>query len=401
MKQIKYWMQIFMLPIYWFSFITIRSKRIYLFGSSFGNRFADNSKYLYLYAAQHKKDEIYPIWITHRREIAKMLTENGYEAYYYKSIKGVWYCLRAKYYIFDNYSKDISFWLSGGAKKINLWHGTGNKKINYDNKFDEVRHPKNNWDRFRFALRRMSDEKPSHYVLATSEMMGDIFASAFRVPRNHIIVDGYPRNDVLFQDCMITQLYTQEEKDIINTLKELKEESHRILLYMPTFRESETKFFDVMDLQSFNQFLYDNRLIFITKLHPKSKLKSEFERIKLSNIINASADVDPYTILEFADMLTTDYSSVYTDFLLLNRPSVLFTYDLEDYSRDTRECYFDYDEYIPELRTYTMEEFQEGILRALEKDEFEEGRIELRSKMFSYVDSGACERILEKIKNIK
>jgi hypothetical protein len=34
-------------------------------------------------------------------------------------------------------------------------------------------------------------------------------------------------------------------------------------------------------------------------------------------------------------------------------------------------------------------------------DEFEKGRIELRSKMFAYVDSGACERILEKIKSIK
>ncbi|HHU71658.1 MAG TPA: hypothetical protein GXZ21_06430 [Clostridiales bacterium] len=401
MKHIKYWMQIFILPIYWFSFITIRSKRIYLFGSSFGNRFADNSKYLYLYASQHKKNEIQPIWITRKREIVKMLVENGYEAYYYKSIKGIWYCLRSKYYIFDNYSKDISFWLSGGAKKINLWHGTGNKKINYDNKFDEVRHPKNNWDRFRFALRRMTDEKPSHYVLATSEMMGDIFASAFRVPRDHIIVDGYPRNDVLFQDCMIKQLYTEEEKDIIKSLNELKEKNYKILLYMPTFRASETKFFDVIDLQSFNQFLYNNRLIFLTKLHPKSKLKSEFEKIKFSNIINTSADLDPYTILEFADMLATDYSSVYTDFLLLNRPSVLFTYDLEEYSRETRECYFDYDEYIPELRTYSMEEFQDGIIRALEMDEFEKGRIELRSKMFAYVDSGACERILEKIKSIK
>ncbi|HHU72705.1 MAG TPA: hypothetical protein GXZ21_11835 [Clostridiales bacterium] len=400
MKHIKYWMQVFLLPIYWFSFITIRSKRIYLFGSSFGKRFADNSKYLYLYASQHKKDVIHPIWITHKKEIAKMLTENGYEAYYYKSVKGMWYCLRARYYIFDNYSKDISFWLSGGAKKINLWHGTGNKKINYDNKFDEVRHPKNNWDRLRFALRRMSDEKPSHYILATSEMMGDIFASAFRVPRNHIIVDGYPRNDVLFKDCKIRQLYTEEEKEVISTLKELKDDNYKILLYMPTFRDSETKFFDVMDLKSFNEFLYDNRLIFLTKLHPKSKLKLEFERIKLSNIINASADVDPYTILEFADVLTTDYSSVYTDFLLLNRPSVLFTYDLEEYSRDTRECYFDYDDYIPELRTYTMEEFQEGILRVLKKDEFEEGRIELRSKMFAYVDSGSCERILGKIENI-
>ena len=397
MKQIKYWAQIFLLPIYWLSFITIRSKKIYLFGSSFGNRFADNPKYLYLYAAQHKKD-IRPIWITHKKEIVDMLRDNNYEAYHYKSLKGIWYCLRAKYYIFDNYSKDISFWLSGGADKINLWHGTGNKKINYDNKFDLVRHPRNWWDRFRFALRRMSDEKPSHYVLATSEMMGDIFASAFRVPRNHIIVDGYPRNDALFESCNIIQLYSQEEKKVINHIQQLKRQGNKIIIYMPTFRDSETKFFDVMDLKCFNNFLYNNKLFFLTKLHPKSKLKKKFDEIQCSNIINVSTDVDPYTILGLVDMLTTDYSSVYTDFLLLNKPSVLFTYDLEEYSRDTRECYFDYDEYIPELRTYTMEEFEEGILQVLKKDDFEKGRIELRDKMFSYVDCKACERILSKIK---
>lgn len=400
MKKIKYWAQIFLLPIYWLSFITIRSKKIYLFGSSFGNRFADNPKYLYLYAAQHKKDTVRPIWITHKKEIAVMLRNNNYEAYYYKSLKGIWYCLRAKYYIFDNYSKDISFWLSGGAKKINLWHGTGNKKINYDNKFDLVRHPRNWWDRFRFALRRMSDEKPSHYVLATSEMMGDIFASAFRVPRNHIIVDGYPRNDILFKSCNIKQLYSEKEKEVIHYIQELKKQGNKIIIYMPTFRDSESKFFDVMDLKSFNNFLCENKLMFLTKLHPKSKLKIKFDEIQCSNIINVSTDVDSYTILGHVDILTTDYSSVYTDFLLLNKPSVLFTYDLEDYSRDTRECYFDYDEYIPELRTYTMKEFEEGIIQVLKKDDFEKGRIELREKMFTYVDCKSCERILKKLEEI-
>ncbi len=400
MKQIKYWAQVFLLPIYWLSFITIRSKKIYLFGSTFGNRFADNPKYLYLYTAQHKKDTVRPIWISHKKDIVDMLRDNNYEAYYYKSLKGIWYCLRAKYYIFDNYSKDISFWLSGGAKKINLWHGTGNKKINYDNKFDLVRHPRNWWDRFRFALRRMSDEKPSHYVLATSELMGDIFASAFRVPRNHIIVDGYPRNDVLLESCNIKQLFSQKEKDVINYIQQLKRQGNKIIIYMPTFRDSEIKFFDVMDLKGFNKFLCDNKLFFLTKLHPKSNLKIKFDEIQYSNIFNVSTDVDPYTILGLVDMLTTDYSSVYTDFLLLNKPSVLFTYDLEEYSRDTRECYFEYDEYIPELRTYTMEEFEEGILQVLKKDDFEKGRIELRDKMFSYVDCKACERILGKIQGL-
>lgn len=398
-QRIKYWAQLFLLPVYGVSFLTPRNKKIWLFGSSFGNRFADNPRYLYLYASQ-KKDDVRAIWITHKKEIADFLTEKGLEAYYYKSFKGIFYCLHAGAYIFDNYSKDISFWLSGGAKKINLWHGSGNKKINYDNKFDKLRHPKNAWEKFSNFLITISNEKPSHYVLATSEMMGDIFANAFRVPRGHIIVDGYPRNDILFQDCEMTPVYTKQEEKMIETIKEYKKNGFYVLLYLPTFRDSETKFFDVMDLEKFNEFLVDRKMVFFTKLHPKSKLKQEFSRISYSNIIDVDVAIDTYTILGYADMLTTDYSSIHTDFLMLNRPSVLFTYDLEEYSKDTRDCYFDYDEYMPELRTYTMEEFLQGIDAVRKEDSRQAGRLALREKMFKYADCKASERICEKIQQI-
>lgn len=353
-----------------------------------------------MYVSRMKRDEVRGIWISKDREIVSFLNEKGLEAYYYRSFKGVFYCLHAGVYIFDNYSKDISFWLSGGAKKVNLWHGTGNKKIGFDNKFDRLRHPKNGWERFKNCLITMSNEKPSHYVLATSEMMGDIFASAFQVPRDHIIVDGYPRNDVLFQDYEVTQVLTEKEQQIIKEIKRQKDEGKYIILYMPTFRASEEKFFDVMELEKFQAFLKEENIMFYSKLHPKSKLKNRFEQISFSNTINIDTDCDTYTILGLADMLTTDYSSIHTDFLMLNRPSVLFTYDLEDYKKDTRECYFDYDSYMPELRTYTMEEFMEGIKTVREKDCCEDGRLKLRDKMFSYADSKASERLYEKIKQI-
>lgn len=397
---IKYWGQVLLLPIYWFSFITPRSNKIWLFGCTFGRRFADNPRYLYLYLNQHKKEEIRAIWITHNKQIVSFLNDHHLESYYYKSLRGIWYCLRAKAYIFDNYSKDISFWLSGGARKINLWHGTGNKKINYDNKFDTIRHPKNNWEKFIYYLRRMSDEKPSHYILATSELMGDIFSSAFRVPRDHIIVDGYPRNDILFEDNAIDIIYTQQEKETLESVERYKKEGYTIILYMPTFRESENLFFKVMNLEVFNDFLRDNRIIFYTKLHPKSKLIEQFASLDFSNIINIDSEIDSYTILGKTDILTTDYSSIHTDFLMLNRPSVLFTYDLEEYSKDSRECYFEYDEYMPELRTYTMEEFMNGIIEVRKKDVYEKGRLDLRNKMFCYIDGDSSKRLYEKIKRI-
>lgn len=397
--RLKYWGQLLLLPVYWLSFLVPRNKKIWLFGSTFGRRFADNPKYLYLYTNQHEMD-IRAIWISHNRDIVELLNRNGYEAYYYHSFKGICKCLRAGIYIFDNYSKDISFWLSGGAVKFNLWHGSGNKKTNYDNKFDKVRHPKNNWEKFKTFPRRLSDEKPHHYTLATSDIMADIFTSAFNTDLKHIIKDGYPRNDVLFEDEQIKNIISDEEKRIIEQLEQRHKDKNKIIFYMPTFRASESMFFDVVDLKKFNDFLKENKFVFYTKLHPKSKLKDKFSEISYSNIIDINPEVDTYTILKYCDMLTTDYSSIYSDYLMLNRPSVLFPYDFEEYSKDTRECYFEYDDYMPEKKTYTMQEFMDTIKYTFEHDDYEDGRIALRDRIFEKSDGFACKRICKKLKQM-
>lgn len=396
---IKYWGQVLLIPIYWLSFLTPRDKNIWLFGSTFGNRFADNPKYLYLYANQYKKDEIRPIWITHNKDVVQFLNDKNYEAYYYRSLKGIYFCLSGKVYVFDNYSKDISFWLSGGATKVNLWHGVGNKKINYDNKFDKVRHPKNNWEKFKTYLRRMSDEKPSHYVLATSPVKTQIFMSAFRVTKSHIIEAGLPRNDVLLES-KLQNLYTEKEKKLLDFITNKKKNNLKIICYMPTFRESEIELFSVMNFDKFNEFLEKNNMIFLVKLHPKSTIINKFKDFKYSNIKYADADIDPYIFLKHVDILTTDYSSIYTDFMLLNRPVVGFYYDYDSYSQDTRECYFDFDVYMPEQKAYNMDELMESILSVMNEDRYFENRIKSKNRMFAISNELACEKIYNAIRNI-
>jgi CDP-glycerol glycerophosphotransferase (TagB/SpsB family) len=393
---IKYWSQALLIPIYWLSFLTPRDKKIWIFGSTFGNRFADNPKYLYLYTNQYRKKDIRAIWISRNKQVVHFLNENQYEAYYYHSLKGIYYCLRGSVYIFDNYSKDISFWQSGGAVKVNLWHGVGNKKINYDNKFDKVRHPKNNWDKFRTYLRRMSDEKPSHYILATSERMSEIFAGAFQVDKSHLITEGYPRNDVLL-NSNISNIYTRLEEDNLKRIFELKKSGKIIDFYMPTFRDSEIEFLKIMNLNEFNRFLVENHIVFVTKLHPKSKLKQAFKELDYSNIINLEAEIDPYVFLKYADILTTDYSSIYSDYMLLNRPVVAFQYDYDVYSINTREGYFDFDEYMPEVKAKNMHELMQTTKQVLQEDMCREKREKSREMMFSSCDGNACENIINRI----
>lgn len=401
MDRIKYWMQIFLLPILGISYLFPRDKKIWVFGSTFGRRFAENPRYLYLYLCQNHPEEIRCIWITHKQEIVDFLTEKGYEAYCCHSPKGIWYSLRAGVYIFDNYSKDIDFWLSGGALKVNLWHGSGNKKTNHDNLFDKVRHPKNKWEKWKTWLRRLSDEKPSHYTLATSEAMAEIYTSAFAADRSHILVDGQPRNDILlsYEECKIKNLLTKEEERLKQQIQEWKKENV-LIGYLPTFRDSEKLFFDVMDLSAFNEYLRAHNYFFLTKLHPKSKLKAVFEEISYSNIANAEAEIDLYSFLGEVDLLVTDYSSVYTDFMLLNRPVVAFQFDEAEYTSDTRDYYIDQDTYMPERKAFTMQELEKEIVDVLREDSCAKQRVVSRNRMFSYTDGRSSERLYQKIREV-
>ncbi|MBO4903559.1 MAG: CDP-glycerol glycerophosphotransferase family protein [Lachnospiraceae bacterium] len=413
-ERIQYWAQIFLVPIYGLSFLFPRDRKIWLFGSTFGRRFAENPRYLFLYVSQHSDTSLHckiaspdelqisgirPIWISHNKEIIRFLNENGYEAYYYHSLKGIGFALRAGVYIYDNYSKDINFWQSGGAVKINLWHGSGNKQINHDNLHDKVRHPGNAWEKWCTWLRRLSDEKPTDYILATSDAMMPVFASAFAVPEDHMIVDGYPRNDILFptEECNIENLLTKPERALLEQIERCREQGYGILAYMPTFRDSEKKFFDVMDLMAFNAFLAEEKLMFVAKIHVKSRIKEEFLKCDYSNMIIADPDIDVYTFLPQTDMLITDYSSVYTDYMLLDKPVAAFQYDREDYERDSRECTIDQDEYMPEIKACNMQELMDTIRVLKSDDPRREARHRSRERMFKYTDGKASKRLSEYI----
>jgi CDP-glycerol glycerophosphotransferase (TagB/SpsB family) len=169
---------------------------------------------------------------------------------------------------------------------------------------------------------------------------------------------------------------------------------------MPTFRASETKFFDVMNLVVFNNFLSERKLIFFTKLHPKSKLNDKFDSITFSNIRNLPKDIDTYAVLKYADVLITDYSSVYSDFLLLDRPSILFPYDYEEYSRDTRDCYFEYKDYMKDKVAQSMDELMQSIDEVVQKDTCQEERNKVRDWLFEAWDENASEKLYYKIINI-
>lgn len=398
-ERIKYWLQILLLPVYGISFLIPRNKRIWLFGSTFGNRFAENPRYFYLYVNQYKSAEITAIWISKSREIVDFLAKSGYKAYLKNSLKGFWYCLRGGIYLYDNYPKDISHFLSGGAVKINLWHGLPLKKIQMDNKLDFIRNPRNWKEKLIAFPRRLSDEKPSHYVLTTSTFFKPIFSSAFGTRK--VIICGYPRCDIFTTD-QIHNIHTPVEADSMDKIMRGKEKNQKIILYMPTFRDSEIKFFDTVCLKELQLYLMENNYLLCVKLHCKSKLNERFIELESSNIHIISSEADPYCYIGSSDLLITDYSSIYFDYLLSGKPILFFHYDYEDYISNSRELYFPYEDFTPGKKVRSGEGLQLAITDIFEGREdtaYRKMREIVKSKAFDHSHTLGSEelyRILRK-----
>ena len=126
---------------------------------------------------------------------------------------------------------------------------------------------------------------------------------------------------------------------------------------MPTWRDNGRNFIETagFDLSILNNILIKNNELFIFKLHSKTIIN--LEKIKnYSNIIVLNNSYDIYPILPFTDMLITDYSSIYTDYLLLKKDIVIFDFDKEEYMSKDRDLLLDFDKYTPGTRAHNFSE---------------------------------------------
>ena len=108
--------------------------------------------------------------------------------------------------------------------------------------------------------------------------------------------------------------------------------------------------------------------------------------------------VQLYELVENCDALLTDYSSIYYDYLFLNRPIGFMVGDLDEYKRG-----FIIENPMDEMpgdiihNTSELKHFIRALLNG--NDGHEEERLRLRSEVFLYFDNQNSKRLFEFIKN--
>ncbi len=392
-KKIRILLRPFMHFFRIFSKFIPKDQNLWAFGSFGAQTFSGNPKYLFL-ELQERKD-IETIWITENKDVLKKLRALGFQVYHSNSLKGILKLLRAKFTFFDYCTQDLNYWFAGGSIKVNLWHGLPLKRIANDDKND-MRNTPNPIKRLILKIFRPWTFEKWDYTIATSEIFVKGLSSGLGIPEDHVIITGYPRNDVLFKK--IRGMFIGSSEEIYKRLKELKTSGKKLFAYFPTFRESGENPIDFLDLDQLNRVFKNYGAYLIIKPHPYTPFKPDRN---YSNIVFVEQTFDFYPLLLLIDVLITDYSSIYLDFLILNRPVIFYPYDLEEYLSKNRDMYFKYEDFTPGEKARDFPSLIKHIEDHLSgNDPFKEARDRFVTRIYKFRDGEAARRIYEFFKKI-
>ncbi|WP_062351672.1 CDP-glycerol glycerophosphotransferase family protein [Bacillus kwashiorkori] len=356
----------FSITVYNFSKLIPKQKNLIVFGGENGQGFRGNTKYIFLEMA--KDENLRCVWIAKNSAVVKQIRELGFESYHCSSRKGQWLQLRAKIVIHSHsINDDFNKSLLGGAISYLTWHGVGLKKVWGANKSTfsyKILNEATGLNKFFGKMVVKTNQAKLNYVVSTSERVSSYYPETFLVPKENVIEMGQVRNDVFFKT-------TEEDLEIPEWIR-----NDKIILYMPTHRKFgklETDINLIINFPKLDEFCERHGYKFVVKRHMYSN--GEVPSI-YKNIIDISGETyDPQLLLKYTDILLTDYSSCYTDYLLLNRPVLFFCYDLELYLQKSNEMYFNYFDVTPGPKSFNFEDLLKRLEITMENpQEYEKER---------------------------
>ena len=323
------------------------NEKMILFECFFGRNYSDNPKYIFEYISEKYPGEYQCVWVLNRR------TKLPYPAKQTRrfSLRYYYYMAKAKYLVY-NVRQPKSFNKRKGQVFLETWHGTPLKRLVFDQVEvtgaaplykEQIYNQSRSWD----------------YLIAPNRFSSDIFRSCFLYDKE-MLETGYPRNDIL-------HLPKNEQEQLAKVIKERLGISpdKKVILYAPTWRDNE--FFDngqyrftlQLDLKKMQEILGDEYVVvlrthyFIVNVLDLSEYKGF--------VYNASTYDDIAHLYLIADLMITDYSSVFFDYANLRRPVLFFMYDIEKYRDALRGFYIDVEEELPGPILMTSDEVINSI----------------------------------------
>lgn len=271
--------------------------------------FRDNIRTLYQYLVDNGYQDKYEI-VCASNDFYHL--ERNSRVKYTSIYRGLYYFLTSKYFFYSFGKYPIK--PSKKQMVVNLWHGMPLKKIG------NLEYGLENID-YNFFTK----------LVSSSDLFTPIMKTAFNAKDEQMLLVGNIRNDELFEE--------KKDKNII---------------WMPTYRNSKNYHdsqdafifsLDESEFEDINTILAEYEYHLYIKLHPLEESQFKFKN-NYSNIHMLSEDIISqhygtlYKFLGTTSALITDYSSVFLDYYLLDRPVAFTINDYEEY-KEKRGFVFD------------------------------------------------------------
>lgn len=289
----------------------------------------------------HKKYKVYvykdgsmPVSLETAIELKgmKVLKNNSWLSFYHLFTSGIMF--------FSHVPRDAHISVRNKRRVIiGLWHGVAFKNI--ESQMVDVAPEK-------LALIKKNSEL---YDLMTASSLKDkkYLAQSFMVDENIIEVTGLPRYDLLKSTYPLDALLTAQKQ----RLEHIKSKK-MLILYAPTFRErceSHIEQISGSEWFALNDFMYQSNAVLAVRPHPYDLKYPPKIFGSLSSIVWLGHDefTESNLVLQHSDALIVDFSSIWIDYLLLNRPIVGFAKDFKHYQDIERGFAYDFDNTFPSI----------------------------------------------------
>lgn len=358
---------------------------IWLFSSTDNSHYNYNSRYLFEYVKENLP-EITPLFVINDPELRNSLSSKYGKQYFIEteSIQGIRQALSAGVWFT---SAGLPAYGTGLHKKrliINLWHGVPLKKI-------ALLDP-NLKKTARIYFKKIFSENYT-CILTTSHELIPLMARSFAVSEDKIKVWGQPRNDGLFQknDC----------REILGQLFPDLPEYTKTVLYAPTFRDyGQVQLFPFKDFdqKQLEAFLEEKNMLLFIRTHVAEQGSAAPYLGKRIRFLGNEQAEDVTGILNIFDCLITDYSSIYIDYLLTDKPMIFLPYDRQQYL-DGRGMNFDYDDVTPGPKPETFNDFLNSLSP---KEDFWKSERTRVNRLFNEIQhpcaADICNKVLKMIR---
>ncbi|WP_174614885.1 glycosyltransferase [Virgibacillus ihumii] len=318
----------------WFKKMPIKNNYVF-YETRDGKSMTDSPYAIFKYLSQQLKwKDLIHVWAISDKDYLKAL-EKKYQnwpniKFVLKNSDPYFKYLATCKYLFNNSTFTNIYTVKEGQVYTNTWHGTPLKHMG----FDIEGSPMGTSNVLRNFL-------GAAFILSPNKFTTDILKNGFRL--NHlyngtIVEEGYPRIDLTVNADKdeLAQLLAEEQIDLGNK---------KTILYAPTWKgdagskprnDIEQISNDVNKLEE----KFGNEYKILMKVHPfLYKFAIEEPQLK-GKLVPDTFETNE--LLSVVDILITDYSSIFFDYLVTGKPILFYMWDYDDYNKN-RGMYIDTD----------------------------------------------------------